>query len=171
LIWHVKDKTRRGLPIDPLAIVIQDLKDGHQAYYTANSEKGENIKTLEKWTDKHDFDEWDHKVTETLSLIYGRNYSPIAYVIRPDKPQGWDPVVDATNDYERLMYQLPLAGVAFDQDNERVFSLIQLAVVQTAAETWIFDAVAARDGRAAMQALRLHYEGEAELEICAAKAQ
>jgi hypothetical protein len=50
LIWHVKDKTRRGLPIDPLAIVIQDLKDGHQAYkaYMANSEKGENIKTLEK---------------------------------------------------------------------------------------------------------------------------
>jgi hypothetical protein len=122
-------------------------------------------------TDKHDFDEWNHKVSETLSLIYGRNYSPIAYVIRPDKPQGWDPVVDATNDHERLMYQLPLAGVAYNQDNERVFSLIQLAVVQMAAETWIFDAVAARDGRAAMQALRLHYEGEAELEICAAKAQ
>ena len=44
------------------------------------------------------------------------------------------------------MYQLPLAGQAFEQDNERVFSLIQLAVVQTPAETWIFDAAAARNG-------------------------
>ena len=108
---------------------------------------------------------------ETLSLIYGRNYCSIAYVIRPDKPPGWDPAVDATTDYERLMYQLPLAGVAFEQDNEHVFSLIQLAVVQMAAETWIYDAAAARDGRAAMAALRLHYEGEAELDLRATKAQ
>jgi len=173
LIWYVKDKTRRGLPVDPLAIAINDLKDGHMAYeaYSANRDKGENIKTLEKWTEKHDFDEWDRKVTETLSLIYGRNYAPIAYVIRPDKPAGWDPEVDATTEYEKLMYQLPLAGVAFEQDNERVFSLVQLAVVQTAAETWIFDAATARNGRAAMQALRLHYEGEAELDIRATKAQ
>jgi hypothetical protein len=116
LIWYVKDKTRRGLPIDPLAIAINDLKDGHMAYeaYSANRDKGENIKTLEKWTDKHDFDEWDRKVTETLSLIYGRNFAPIAYVIRPDKPAGWDLEVDATTEYEKLMYQLPLAGVAFE---------------------------------------------------------
>ena len=173
LIWYVKDKTRRALPVDPLAIGIGDLLDGHLSYdaYVANRDKGENIKALEKWTTNHDFDEWDRKVTETLSLIYGRNFAPIAYVIRPDKPAGWDPAVDATTEYERLMYQLPLAGAAYEQDNERVFSLIQLAVVQTAAETWIFDAAAARNGRAAMQALRLHYEGEAELDIRATKAQ
>jgi hypothetical protein len=173
LIWYVKDKTRRALPVDPLAIGIGDLLDGHLSYdaYVANRDKGENIKALEKWTTNHDFDEWDRKVTETLSLIYGRNYSPIAYIIRPDKPAGWDPDVDATTEYEKLMYQLPLAGQAFEQDNERVFSLIQLAVVQTPAETWIFDAAAARNGRAAMQALRLHYEGEAELDIRATKAQ
>ncbi len=106
-----------------------------------------------------------------MSLIYRRNYAPIAYVIRPDKPAGWDPELDATTEYEKLMYQLPLARVTFEQDNERVFSLIQLAVVQTAAETWIFDAAAARNGRAAMEALRLHYEGEAELDIRAMKAQ
>ena len=173
LIWYVKDKARRALPVDPLAIGIGDLLDGHLSYeaYVANRDKGENIKALEKWTTNHDFDEWDRKVTETLSLIYGRSFAPIAYVIRPDKPAGWDPAVDSTTEYERLMYQLPLAGAAFEQDNERVFSLIQLAVVQTAAETWIFDAATTRNGRAAMQALRLHYEGEAELDIRATKAQ
>ena len=162
-----------GACLDPITIVVDDLLDGNLAYvaYTTNREKGENIKSLEKWTTNHDFDEWDRKVTETLSLIYGRNYSPIAYVIRPDKPAGWDPNVDATTEYEKLMYQLPLAGQAFEQDNERAFSLIRLAVVQTPAETWIFDAAAARNGRAAMHALRLHYEGKAELDIRATKAK
>ena len=173
LIWYCKDMARRGLPLDPFAITPDDLMDGHLAYeaYVQNKEKGDNIKSLEKWSEKTDFDDWDRKVTETLSLIYGRQYCPIAYVIRPDKPQGWDPVVDAATDYERLMYQLPLAGIAYNRDNETVFSYIQLAVLQTPAETWIFDAVAGRDGRAAMRALRSHYEGEAELDVRAAKAQ
>lgn len=173
LIWHVKDMTRRGLPLDPNAIDPDTLYDGHLAYeaYVQNRDKGDNIKSLEKWSDKVDFDDWDRKVSETLSLIYGRNYCPLAYVIRPDKPAGWDPLVDATNDYERLMYQLPLAGTAYNRDNEAVFSYIQLAVVQTAAETWIYDAVPGRDGRAAMRALRGHYEGEAELDVQANKAR
>ena len=173
LIWYVKDKTQRGLPVNPLAIMINYLKDGHLAYEAcmANRDKGENIRSLEKWNNKQDFNKWDRKVTGTLSLIYGRNYSPIAYIIRPEKPAGWDPELDATTEYEKLMYQLPLAGVAFEQDNEQVSSLIQLAVVQTTAETWIFDVAAARNGRAAMAALRLHYEGKAELDVRASKAK
>ncbi len=102
--------------------------------------------------------------------MYGRNYCPIAYVIRPDKPAGWDPEVDAVNVYEQLMYQLPLNGVAYDHDNETVFLFIQLAVVHSQAETWIYDQVPGRDGRGAMQALRNHYEGEAELDVQASKA-
>ncbi len=173
LIWHCKDVNRLGLPLDPNDLVEENLIDGHLAYeaYVQNRDKGNNIKALEKWSEKIDFDDWDRKVTETLSLIYGCHYCPLAYMIRPDKPQGWDPMVDATTDYERLMYQLPLNGVAFNRDNEAVFSYIQLAVLQTAAETWIFDAVAGRDGRAAMRALRNHYEGEAELDVRATKAQ
>lgn len=173
LIWHVKDRNRRGLPFDINTFGINDLYRGHLAYvaYVQNRDKGDNIKALEKWSDKVEFDDWDRKVTETLSLVYGRNYCPIAYVIRPDRPAGWDPAVDATTDYERLMYQLPLVGIAYEQDNEAVFSMIQLAVVHTPAETWIYDYVAGRDGRGAMQALRNHYEGEAELDVRATKAQ
>jgi hypothetical protein len=114
LLWYVKDRTRRGLPLNPNMVTLDQLRQGHMAYeaYVQNHDKGENIKSLEKWNDKLESDDWDRKVTETLSLVYGQNYCPIAYVIRPDKPAGWDPVVDAVNDYERLMYQLPLNGVA-----------------------------------------------------------
>ena len=116
LIWHVKDMARRLQPLDPYDIGLDDLYKGYQAYnaYVQNKSKGDNIKSLEKWNDKMDFDDWDRKVTETLSLVYGRNYCPIAYVIRPDKPVGWDPVVDAATDFERLMYQLPLQGVPYE---------------------------------------------------------
>ncbi len=44
-------------------------------------------------------------------------------------------------------------------------------MVQTVAASWINEAVATRDGRGAMLALRGHYEGEAKLDICATKAQ
>ena len=83
-------------------MVMDDLYRGHLAYeaYVQNRDKGDNIKSLEKWSDKVEFDDWDRKVTETLSLIYGRNYRPIAYVNRPDRPPGWDPAVDSTTDYE-----------------------------------------------------------------------
>jgi hypothetical protein len=156
LIWYCKDKHRRGQPIDPDEIMEDDLFEGHLAYeaYVQARDRGDNIKSLEKWSEKIDFDDWDRKVTETLSLMYGRNYCPISYVIRPDKPAGWDPNRDASTDYEKLMYLLPLNGVAYNRDNETVFSLIQLAVLQTPAETWIFDAVAGRDGRLAMRSLR-----------------
>jgi hypothetical protein len=173
LIWYCKDMSQWGLPLDPFAITEDDLMDGHLAFeaYVQNKEKGDNIKSLEKWSEKTDFDDWDQKVTQMLSLIYRRQYCPIAYVIRPDKPQGWDPMVNAATDYERLMYQLPLQGVAYNRDNETVFLYIQLAELQMPAETWIFDAVAGRDGRAAMRALCCHYEGEAELDVRAMKAQ
>jgi hypothetical protein len=82
-----------------------------------------------------------------------------------------EPAVDAVNDYKRLMYQLPLNRIAFEQDNETVFSFIQLAVVHSQAETWIYDHVHGRGGRGAMKALRNHYEDEAELDVQALKAQ
>ncbi len=78
LIWYVKDLRRWGLAVDPNAIDEDDLHDGHLAYeaYVQNRDKGENIKSLKKRSDKIDFDDWDRKVTETLSLVYGRKYCP-----------------------------------------------------------------------------------------------
>ena len=125
--WFGMSKTRpveAWLPLDANALVLDNLHHGHLAYeaYVQNHDKGENIKALEKWSNKLEFDDWDWKVTETLSPIYGCNFCPIAYVIRPDRPVGWDPAADATTDYERLRYQLALNGIAYEQDNEAVFS-------------------------------------------------
>jgi hypothetical protein len=42
LIWYVKDKVRRNVPIDPLAVNINDLKHGHLAYEAYTSNRGWN---------------------------------------------------------------------------------------------------------------------------------
>jgi len=45
LIWYVKDKFRRGLPIDANAINVADLMESYLFFkaYKANRDKGENI--------------------------------------------------------------------------------------------------------------------------------
>ena len=171
LIWHVKDLNRRELALDLNDITIGDLQDGHQAYevYVQNRDKGGNIKSIKRWSEKIECEEWDRKVTETFSLIYRRHYCPITYVIRPDKTLGWDPLVNAMYNFERLMYQLPLNGIAYKHDNKTMFLTIKIAVGNTPAETWIYDYVPGRDGCGAMRALHDHFEGEAELDVRATK--
>ena len=48
LLWYVKDRTRRGLPLDPNMVTLDQLSQGHMAYeaYVQNRDKGENIKSL-----------------------------------------------------------------------------------------------------------------------------
>ena len=43
---------------------LPDVTEANEAY-VQNRDKGENIKALEKWCDKYDFDDWDRKVTGT----------------------------------------------------------------------------------------------------------
>lgn len=85
------------------------------------------IKSLECWNDKQmiEFEDWGQKVTNSLFLIYGQHYCSLAYVI------------SMVTDYERLIYHLLLNGIAYNCGNETLFSMIQLAIGNIQAETWI----------------------------------
>ena len=93
----------------------------------------------------------------------GANSAPIDYVVRRDKPAGWDPDQDATNEHEKLRYQLPLAGPKFASDSKVVFGLVNDALIGTEGATWVEEVANKNCGR--MQYLRLvaHYEGDAQL--------
>ena len=39
--------------------------------------------------------------------------TPIVYVIREDKPSGWDPEINAISDLGNLIYQVGLTGIEF----------------------------------------------------------
>ena len=161
LIWYVKDLVRRQQPIMPDEVTAADIFQGYAAYkaYTANKEKGENMTKLPKYDDKIEFDEWYERVTDVLNMIYGSNLCPIAYVVRLDKPDNWDPEIDARTDLERLTYQLALNGSEFDNDNQEVFKLLKNAVNGTEALSYIEDFILPQDGRGAMMELRQRFEG------------
>ncbi len=84
------------------------------------------------------------------------------YVIRPDKPAGWNPITNANTDYKCLLYQLPLYGPKYKVDNASVFTLIYMSVLKTPAFTRVEALTLARDGCGTMLALHSHFDGPAE---------
>ena len=172
LLWHVKDLARRQQPIIPDEVEATHIYDGYSAYksYVANKEKGENITKLPKYDEKIEFDEWFERVVDVLNMIYGSNMCPLSYVIRLDKPVGWDADMDARNDYERLTYQLQLAGPEFENDNQEVFKLLKNSVNGTDALSYIEAFIIPQDGRGAMMELRRRFEGPNAAESRCTKA-
>lgn len=110
LIWYVKDLVWSQQPIMPDEVIAADIFQGYAVYkaYAANKEKGENMTKLPKYGDKIEFDVWYERVTDVLNMIYGSNLCPTAYVVRLDKPDNWDPDIDARTNLEWLTYQLEL---------------------------------------------------------------
>ena len=102
---------------------------------------------------------WIEQFTNYLAAIRGVNDVPLTYVIRKDKPAGWDPVTDAASAEETLIYQVALTGAAFEADNRTVFTKIMEVTVGETAYEWIRRFEETKDGRGAMAALRLHCEG------------
>lgn len=172
IIWYVKDLVRRQQPILPDKVQLQDIVDGHFAYkaYVQNKEKGENMTKLPKYDDKMEFDEWFERVQDVLNMIYGSNLCPISYVVRVDKPDNWDPKVDARTNLKQLMYQLELAGPEFEVDNTEVFKLLKNSVNGTEAASYIEDYTLPQDGRGAMLELRRRFEGPNASDTRCAKA-
>ena len=103
---------------------------------------------------------WIEQFTNYLAAIRGVNDVPLTYVIRKDKPAGWDPVADASSPEETLIYQVALTGAAFEADNRTVFTKIMEVTVGETAYEWIRHFEETKDGRGAMAALRLHCEGK-----------
>jgi hypothetical protein len=139
LIWWTMDqKCPQQVPVVS-GLTEDDLISGHAAYdtYLINKDKGKSVKGIPKFDPKVDFNDWDKLVTEMLSMIHRAQYTGIVYVIRPDKPAGWNPITDANTDYKRPFYQLSLHRPKYEVDNASVFTLIYTSVLKTPAFTWM----------------------------------
>ena len=109
-----------------------------------------------------EFYEWSDKFLNLLDSIKsgGIGSSSILYIVRPDKPAGWDPVADATSDKERIMYQVMLTGSVFDTDNKRVWDELKKRTITSNAFEWIKTFEATSNGRGAWRALMTILEGQ-----------
>ena len=158
LIWYARDKERRGLTVD-VAVLNEDiLIEAREDYqmYLKDYEDGKSAE-LEKFNEKSDFADWDDSVTETLGRKMGAFQAPMDYLVRETQPAGFVP----RNPKEALKYALPFLGRKYEKDNSLLFSMLNVAVLNTPAWTYVNAFKTTLDGRAAMTALRNHYDGDA----------
>jgi hypothetical protein len=101
-----------------------------------------------------------------LSQTRGTQGESLKYVAR-------DAVVPTVfvDDAERRMYQLPLTGGAFEEDNKQTFRLLKSYLINTPGWTCIESFNATENGRGAFLAWATHYNGQSELSKRSAMAK
>ena len=105
--------------------------------------------------------EWSKHFTTYLSHTKGVQYAPLDYVIRTEPP----PTAPANmNPRERALYQFPLNGRHFIDDNNTVYRLLCDLLIATPGYVWVEQYDQSQNGRDAWMALVEHYEGGGQRE-------
>ena len=165
LIHWAFDRHRRGEPYDIIQLNEVTLQEALADYkeYKRHVDSGAKEPTSLRKFDANaanDYETWDKDTMNRLASKTGAYKCGMDYIGRRDPPPGVNPVLTAQSESEKLMYQLSLNSPAFRADNTKVYRLLQAALSETPAEPWVEDHAAQQDGRAIIQALREHYEGE-----------
>jgi hypothetical protein len=130
-----------------IKVVRKELKDRSQP----------DIKDLGKFHPDF-FESFEDAFVNHLAQSIGVLSEPLRYIVRDPTP----PATFDTDEMER-MYQLPLAGVAYDLDNAAVFRKLKAFLIDGPGWAWIEPFDSTEDGRGAYNAWRDHYNGQGEL--------
>lgn len=159
LISWCHDRAREGDTLDANEFTVANLEEYvakaqlDDAGDSMNPEPPKDFKVL-KWVS------WAKKFETYLWQIKGKNQVPLVYVIRKNR----DLNLPFNSEDERKVYAVNQVGTAFKIDNTRVWNELQTIMADTPAWTWISKFEGRKDGRAAMTALRDHYDGPGEVE-------
>ena len=169
LLWWLEDITAQGIALVPtqwnqltMAESIIRLKESRSNEKKSDSVESPKKINPNKWTDQHSG--FMNFLRSTLSSDKKRT---LAYVVRQNPPVGYTPV----SREEQMMYSAPLIGVHYESDNIAVYQAIKQWCLDTAAWAWVRTYDKDQDGRAAMEALRQHYDGPGETRRQLAKAK
>jgi hypothetical protein len=95
-----------------------------------------------------------------LNSIKGTHSIPLAYVIRePEIPK---PNQAYQSEHHRLIEIMPLIGLEFEEDNGKLFDLLKSWTLNGPAKTWMCVFTSTCNGRATLQSLITHFEGDAQ---------
>lgn len=162
LLYRLHHLARRGEPLDlvgittPMVYVWARDATTHAARpETSFAEKPTKFSSAKS-------EKYFTQTATFLSAERNANGFPLDYIIRPET------VPTVMNDHQRVVFNAPLSGAAFDIDNKRVLALIKSNVLGTDAETWIRGC---NGGREAWLCLLSHYKGANERENTRQKAQ
>jgi hypothetical protein len=108
--------------------------------------------------DPEEFETGETVFVNLLSQTRGTQGESLKYV-------ACDAVMPAVfaDDAERHMYQLPLTGGTFEEDNKQTFCLLKSYLINTPGWTWIESFNVTENGCGAFLAWATHYNGQGEL--------
>ena len=159
LIWWVRDRQKRGL-----ALAAEDF-DAEALESAKNSKRVEreredadtSVKDLDKF-DPDDFDIHEDAFLNLLASTTGAQKEPLRYVVRSEVPPA-----EFVDENERRMYQIQAVGVAFEEDNRKVYRLLKSFLINTPGWAWIEQFNPTENGQLAFRAWTAHYNGQGEL--------
>lgn len=134
----------------------------------------DNMETASKATDpgklkaNTDWYTWSQGFTNYLSTIPGSTGIPLSYIIRENE----QPVTVIGADYlSDLVNRAPLRGPVFTADRRQVHQLLTGKILGEQSEEWIRSTKAKLNGRTDFLTLRIHYEGEGNINRRITKAE
>jgi hypothetical protein len=111
-----------------------------------------------KLTSEKEWEKWETRLINQLSILQGILEVPLVYVIREDT------TTEVARDYETFtehcIAKCPLDGPFFEADARTVHQLIESYTTGENSEVWLKRIRRHQNGRMDMQALRSHFRGE-----------
>ena len=112
-----------------------------------------------KLTSEKDWEKWETRLVNQLSILHGVLGVPLVYVIREeDHDPDQDRVFGTFT--EECIAKCPLVGPSFEADARTVHQLIESYTTGENSEVWVKRLRQRHNGRMDMAALRAHYRGE-----------
>ena len=110
-----------------------------------------------KLSTEKDWDKWETKLINQLSILHGVLEVPLVYVIREHEPT---PEEEFKTFTEECIARCPVEGAFFEADARTVHQLIESYTTGENSEVWVKKIRRHQNGRLDMEALRSHYRGE-----------
>ena len=110
-----------------------------------------------KLSNEKDWEKWETKLINQLSILHGVLEVPLVYVIREQPTEEEEEFESFT---EECIAKCPVQGSFFEADARTVHQLIESYTTGEISEVWVKKIRRHQNGRMDMEALRSHYRGE-----------
>jgi len=113
-----------------------------------------------KLSSEKEWEKWETRFINQLSIMQGVLGVPLVYVIREDGDPNINPDIVYETFTEECIANCPIIGPSFEADARTVHQLIESYTSGENSEVWVKRLRKFHNGRMDMAALRAHYRGE-----------
>lgn len=170
VVWWTQERIRLGFPLDPdqfqvadmVRVIAHRLHEKERVALKEVATKPPILKKMEEWS------KWFNLLKTWLSQSYGAAHCSMSYLVRALDNNGlvvFTPELMQADHNEFLVAMMPLTGAHFVRDNNSLFDMLKTLVIDGPGWPFIQAFDSARNGRAAIIALRIQCEGRASVSL------